>query len=76
MFGNEGVDLIIGDAVCAGLNFTSAIGDESRLLENLPRQPDAGAHVHPIVWMAHIVEKYLGLVVRVGTFEGHCTPAF
>ena len=50
----------------AGLDLAAAIGVEGGLGEDLAGQADAGAHLGPVVGMAHIVEEDQRLVARVG----------
>ena len=45
------------DHVGARLDLAAAIGVEGRLREDLARQPHAGAHLGPVVGMAHVVEE-------------------
>ena len=44
------------DDLGAGLDLAAAIGVEGRLGEDLAGQPDAGAHLGPVVGVAHVVE--------------------
>ena len=75
MIGDKGIDLFVTHAVRTRLDFATAIGRKGRLLENLARQADTGAHIHPVVGIAHIVEEDFGFVMRVCAPESDIAPA-
>src|SRR5262245_60497884 len=67
----ERVDLLVTRHIRTRLNLARAISIESRLREDLTREPHAGAHFSHIVRVAHIVEEDLRLVVRISRSEAH-----
>ncbi len=68
---HEGVDRLVADAVFARRNLAAAIGIEGSLRENLAREPDAGAHLGPVVGMAHVIEPNSWRLGRVAGREPH-----
>ena len=53
------------DDVRARLDLASAIRIEGRLREDLAGQPHAGAHLGPVVRVAHVVEADAGMLARI-----------
>ena len=51
------------DDVGAGLDLAAAIGVEGGLREDLAGQAHAGAHLGPVVGMAHVVEEDARMLV-------------
>jgi hypothetical protein len=61
---DEGVDLLVRVDIRTRLDLPAAIGLEGLLREDLAGKPQAGAHLNPVVRMAHVVELDAGVLPR------------
>ena len=73
---HEGVDRLVADAVCARLDLAAAIGVEGALREDLAGQAHAGAHLDPVLGMAHVVELDPRRFGRIGRLQAHGARGF
>ena len=66
---HEGVDLVVALHRFARRQLVAAVGVEGRLGEDFPGQAHAGAHLRPVVLVAHIVEQHFRRRLRIGRGE-------
>src|SRR4051812_24950495 len=72
---DEGVDRLVARDLRPGLDLAPAIAVEGLLREDLAGEPDAGAHLGPVIRMAHIVEEDARFRARIGGSEPDPSPA-
>src|SRR5215207_10161764 len=76
MVADEGIDSLVRDGGLAGLDFAAFIAGESRLAKYFASEANAGAELHPIIGMRHVVEPDERRVARIRRAQMHVAPRF